>query len=153
IRPKGCSMAERSSFQPGQAYKIVLFCLLLVPLCAASDGQYEETHTDSREFVSGGYMHGRLKVGDVHIRRGDPTKIRVQYTVNSRRESDVKEAGVDFNVSGNDATLEFHAPGYGNTQCDVELEVPANTHLDVQQKVGDLSVESVEGDKDLSLGV
>lgn len=153
VRPKGCSMSESSSFQPRQAYKIVLFCLLLVPLCAASDWQYEETHTDSREFVSGGYMHVRLKVGDVHIRRGDSTKIRLQYTVKSRRESHVKEAGVDFNVSGNDATLEFHAPGSGNTHFDVELEVPANTHLDVQQKVGDLSVESVEGDKDLSLGV
>jgi hypothetical protein len=35
----------------------------------------------------------------------------------------------------------------------VELEVPANTHLDVHQKVGDLTVESIEGDKDLSLGV
>ena len=146
-------MSERSAFEPRQASKIVLFCLLLVPLCEASDWQYEETHTDAREFASGGYMHVRLSVGDVHIRRGDSAKIRLEYTVRSRRESHVKQARVDFNVSGNDATLEFHAPGSGNTQFDVELEVPANTRLDVHQKVGDLSVESIEGDKDLSLGV
>lgn len=71
----------------------------------------------------------------------------------SHRESHVKEARVDFNIRGNDATIEFHAPTSGSTQFEVELEVPANTYLDVHQKVGDLTVDSIEGDKDLSLGV
>jgi hypothetical protein len=146
-------MSQRSAFQLTSAYKAILLCLLLVPLCAASDGQYEETHTDARDFVSGGYMHVRLSVGDLQIRRSDSNKIRLRYTVKSRRESNVKEARVDFNVSGSDATVEFHAPSAGNTQFDVELEVPTNTHLDVHQRVGDLTVESIEGDKDLSLGV
>jgi len=65
----------------------------------------------------------------------------------------VKDAHVDFDVRENDASLEFHAPTGGNTQFDVELEVPQNTNLDVHEKVGDLTVENVEGDKDLSLGV
>jgi DUF4097 and DUF4098 domain-containing protein YvlB len=134
-------------------HKTFLFCLFLVPLCAASDWRYEESHTDSREFVSGGYVHVRLSVGDLRIKRGDAARIRLEYTVKSRREHNVKEAHVDFNVRGNDATVEFHAPTGGNTQFDVELEVPANSHLDVHQKVGDLTVDSVEGDKDLNLGV
>jgi hypothetical protein len=92
-------------------------------------------------------------VGDLHIKRGDSTKIRLQYTVKSRREHNVKEAKVDFDIHGNDATIEFHAPSGGNTQFDVELEVPQNTNLDVHQKVGDLTLDSIEGDKDLSLGV
>jgi hypothetical protein len=146
-------MSASSTFHPRQTYKVVLFCLVLVPLCVASDWRYEETHTDSREFVSGGYIHVRLSVGDLHIKRGDSSKIQLRYTVKSRRESHVREAHVDFDVRGNDATVEFHAPGSGNTQFDVELEVPANTHLEVHQKVGDLSVENIEGDKDLSLGV
>jgi hypothetical protein len=146
-------MSASSTFHPRQTYKVVLFCLVLVPLCVASDWRYEETHTDSREFVSGGYIHVRLSVGDLHIKRGDSNKIQLRYTVKSRRESHVREAHVDFDVRGNDATVEFHAPGSGNTQFDVELEVPANTHLEVHQKVGDLSVENIEGDKDLSLGV
>src|ERR1700752_1157269 len=148
--PKGCSMSANSTFHPRQTYKVVLFCLVLVPLCVASDCRYEETHTDSREFVSGGYIHVRLSVGDLHIKRGDSSKIQLRYPVKSRRESHVREAHIDFDVRGNDATVEFHAPGSGNTQFDVELEVPANTHLDVHQKVGDLSVENIEGDKDLS---
>ena len=58
----------------GSTSQNILFCLLLVPLCAANDWNYEETHTDAREFVSGGYVHVRLSVGDVHIKRGDSTR-------------------------------------------------------------------------------
>ena len=35
----------------------------------------------------------------------------------------------------------------------MELDVPPTTNLDVHEKVGDLTVENVEGDKDLELGV
>ena len=146
-------MSQHCPLHARPIYEAVLFCVLLAPLCAASDWRHEETHTDTREFVSGGYLHVRLGVGDLHIKRGDSSRIRLEYTVKSGRESRVKDARVDFNVRGNDASIELHAPAGGNTQFDVELEVPANTHLDVHQKVGDLTVDSIEGDKDLNLGV
>ena len=120
---------------------------------ASHDWDYEETHSDVREFAVGGFVHVRLSVGDVHIKRGDASKISLRYTVKSSREKNVKDATMNFDVRGNDATIEFHAPSGGNTQFDVELEVPQNTNLDVHEKVGDLTVEDVEGDKDLSLGV
>lgn len=134
-------------------HKTVFFCLLLAPFAAASDHwDYEESHSDVRDFVSGGTLHVRLSVGDLRIHRGSLNKIQLHYTVKSRRESRVKEAHVDFEVRGSDATIEFHAPG-NNTQFDVELEVPQNTNLDVHEKVGDLTVEDIEGDKDLTLSV
>ncbi len=136
-----------------RVYKVLLFCLALVPLCAAKDWRYEETRTDSREFVSGGYLHVRMTVGDLHIKRGDTTQIRLRYTVKSRRERNVKEARVDFEVRSTDANIEFHSPMSGNTNFDVELEIPANTNLDLHQKVGDMTIDDVIGDKDLSLGV
>jgi hypothetical protein len=134
-------------------YRAVLVCLFLVPLCAASDWRYEETRNDAREFVSGGYVHVRLHVGDLHIKRGDTTKIRLEYTVKSRHEENIKKASVEFDVRGNEANIQFNAPSGSNTQIEAELEVPANTHLDVHQKVGDLTVDRIEGDKDLNLGV
>ncbi len=148
-------------------HKLVLTCLVLVglgtvPMRASSvwndgwsnnDWNYEETHNDAREFAAGGFVHVRMSVGDMHIKRGDTNKISLRYTIKSRRESNVKEATVDFEVHGSDATLEFHAPSGGNTSFDVELEVPQNTNLDVHEKVGDVTVDDVEGDKDLSLGV
>ncbi len=86
-------------------------CLVLVPLlCAANDWNYEETRNDARDFVAGGFVHVRLNVGDMHVKRGDTNKIRMRYTVKSRREKNVKEANVDFDVRGNNATIEFHSP-------------------------------------------
>ena len=139
-------------------HKTILTCLLLAPFCAApfctaSDWDYEETHSDARDFAAGGSVHVRLRVGDMHIRRGDSNRISLRYTIKSRRERNVKDAHVDFKVRGNEATLEFHVPSSHNTQFDVELEVPENTNLDVHDKVGDVTVEDVDGDKDLTLGV
>lgn len=151
-------MAGKSLRSSVLLHKTFLVCLFLVPLgtpslCAADDWNYEETHQDARDFVAGGSVHVRMTVGDLHIKRGDSAKIRLEYTVKSRRESNVKKSRVDFDVHGNDATIEFHAPSGGNTQFDVELEVPENTNLDVHEKVGDLTVDNIEGDKDFSLGV
>lgn len=151
-------MPDRSGLQRKLLRRTVLLSLSLLLLCAipsafADDWNYEETHRDAREFVSGGYVHVRMSVGDMHIKRGDSTKIRLEYTVKSHREKNVKAATVDFDVNGNNATIEFHAPSDSNTQFDVELEVPQNTNIDVHEKVGDMTVDNIEGDKDLSLGV
>ncbi len=133
---------------------VLLLLLFAVPSAsAADDWKYEETRHDVRDFVLGGSIHVRMTVGDLHIKRGDSNQIRLEYTVKSRRESNVKRASVDFDVHGKDANIEFHAPSGGNTNFDVELEVPENTNLDVHEKVGELTVENIEGDKDLSLGV
>ena len=155
-------MPETSRTPWNPLYKTALLCLFLLSLSAAPlratsggnhDWDYEEAHSDAREFSAGGFVHVRLSVGDMHIKRGDTNKISLHYTIKSRRESNIKKATVDFNVHGNDATIEFHAASDDNTQFDVELEVPQNTNLDVHDKVGDMTVEEVEGDKDLSLGV
>jgi hypothetical protein len=128
--------------------------LLTAPtLCRADDWRYEETHREARDFVAGGSVHLHLSVGDVHIRRGTSSQLRLEYTVKSKRESNLKKAAVDFEVHGNEANITFHAPTGANTEFDVDLEVPASTNLDVHEKVGDLTVENIEGDKDLELGV
>jgi hypothetical protein len=146
-----------STFWGSSHCRVLLACFLLaafaVPLHAHDDWNYEETHTDSREFVSAGSVHVHLKVGDLQIHRGDSNKISVRYTVKSRRESGLKDARVDFDIRGNEATLDFHAPYSSNTQFDVELTIPANTNLDVHEKVGDVEIDSIEGDKDVDLGV
>jgi hypothetical protein len=146
-------MPERFPLRLTRFYKTILVCLLLVPFAAASDHwNYEESHDEARDFVSGGHVHLRLSVGDVRITRGESNKIHLRYTVKSRRERNVKDAHVEFDIHGNNADIEFRASG-SNTQFDVELEVPQNTNLDVHESVGDLTVEEIEGDKDLSLSV
>jgi hypothetical protein len=147
-------MPGRSFIRPVLLHSIIVSSLLLAPFCVASDhGNYEETHSEVRDFVAGGMVHVRLSVGDLHIKRGESNQIRLHYTVKSWRESHVKDAHVDIDVHGRDADIEFHAPTSGNTQFDVELEVPQNTNLEVHEKVGDLRIDDIEGDKDLGLSV
>jgi hypothetical protein len=138
-------------------HSTLLLCLLLAPFCAASDHSkdwdYEETHSDVRDFVAGGMLHVRLPVGDLRVTRGDSNQIHLRYTLKSDRENKIKNAHVDFDIHGRDAEIDFHAPTIGNTQFDVELEVPQNTNLDIHDKVGDLTVKKIDGDKDLDLGV
>lgn len=134
-------------------FGIVLVLFASPSICRADDWRYEETHREARDFVSGGSVHVHATVGDVHIRRGTSNQLRLEYTVKSRRESNVKKAIVDFDVHGNEADISFHAPTGGNTEFDVDLEVPASTNLDVHEKVGDMTVENIDGDKDLELGV
>ena len=147
-------MPGRSFIRLALLHSIIVSYLLLAPFCVASDHwNYEEAHSEVRDFVAGGIVHVRLSVGDLHIKRGESNQIRLHYTVKSWRESHVKDAHVDIDVHGRDADIEFHAPSSGNTQFDVELEVPENTNLEVQEKVGGLRIEGIEGDKDLGLGV
>jgi hypothetical protein len=138
-------MPGRSFIRLALLHSIIVSYLLLAPFCVASDHwSYEEAHSEVRDFVAGGMVHVRLSVGDLHIKRGESK---------SWRESHVKDAHVDIDVHGRDADIEFHAPTSGNTQFDVELEVPQNTNLEVHEKVGDLRIDDIEGDKDLGLSV
>ena len=150
-------MAARSAFRFTLLGKTLLLGFILAAVSVPSlcdDWNYEETHRDTRDFVMGGSVHVHMTVGRVRIRRGDSDKINLEYTIKSRRENNVKEARVDFDVHGKDATLEFHSSSSGNTNFEVTIEVPQNTNLDVHEKVGDLIVEhSIEGDKYLDLGV
>ncbi len=147
-------MPRNSVMRLNVLHKTFIVCFLLAPFCHASDRwDYEESHDEVRDFVSGGLLHVRLSVGDLHITRSGSNKIRLHYTVKSRSAGRVKEAHVDIDIHGRDAGIEFHAPTSGNTSFDVELEIPQATNLDVHEKVGDLAVESIEGDKDLELGV
>jgi hypothetical protein len=144
---------SQPSLAVSQFYRVALLCLILVPFAAGNDGKYEETRHEAREFVSAGSVHLRGVVGDVHIKRGDSNMIRLEYRVRSRSENAAKEARADFDVRGNDAMIEFHVPSRGNTNIEIELEVPQNSNLDIHQKVGDITIDKIEGDKDIELGV
>jgi hypothetical protein len=149
-------MPEKFFLSSAAIYSAMAVCLMLAPLCAASDHwnrwDYEESRDEVRDFVAGGRIHVRLKVGDVHIHPGASNRIGVHYTVKSGSESHVKDSRLSIDIHGNIADLDFHTTG-NNTQVDVDLEIPQNSNLDVHEKVGDLTVDRIVGDKDLELAV
>lgn len=133
--------------------KAALLIALLVPFAVASQN-FEKTQSEVHPFVSGGTLHVRLSVGEVHITKGaDKTNLHVRYTIHSNRESNLHETQVRFETRGNDGTLEFHSPYRGNTSIDAEIEVPDLTGLDVRVKVGEVCVEGITGDKILALNI
>ncbi len=155
-------MRGRSLARLNPLYKTVLVCLVLVPFSAAPlraasgsnhDWDYEETRSDAREFTAGGFVHVRLSVGDMHIKRGDTNKISLRYTIKAGARATSKKRPWISTCTAATPPSNFTCPPVRNTSFDVELVVPQKTNLDVHAKVGDVTVEEVEGDKDLSLGV
>lgn len=111
-----------------------------------------ETRTEVREFAPGGSLRIALPVGDLHISKGtDPHHIVVRYTPDPHKPDAAQRAHLRFEVQGAHAEIEFNAPR--NVSIDTEIEVPGRTDLQVNMSVGDLTVEGVQGDKNLQTHV
>ncbi len=51
-------MTGRSLIRCTTLHNTIVVCLVLVPFCAASDHwNYEESHSEVRDFVAGGMVH------------------------------------------------------------------------------------------------
>ena len=133
--------------------KAGLWIVLLVPLAAANQN-FVETHSEVHPLVTGGTLHIRLRVGDVHITKGaDQQNLHVRYTIRSNREPNLHETYLQFETQGVDSKLDFHSPYRGNTSIDAEIEVPDPTGLDVQVQVGGVHIDGIAGDKTLVLRI
>jgi hypothetical protein len=108
------------------------------------------THTQVLECASGGSLWFKLRGGDVHITRGtDPNHIVVRYTPDPKKPEEEKKVQVRSRVRGSEVQVEIQAPM--SLSVDAEVEVPSPFALEVHLTGGDLTVEGVEGNKNLLL--
>jgi hypothetical protein len=108
------------------------------------------THTEVFESPPGGSLWFRLRGGDLHIKRGtDLQHIVVRYTPDPKKPELEKEVQIGSRVHGSQVQIEVKAPL--SLSVDVEVEVPSPISLEVHLTGGDLTVEGVEGDKNLQL--
>ncbi len=108
------------------------------------------THTQVFESLPGGSLWFRLRGGDLHITRGtDPQHIVVRYTPNPKKPEEEKRVQIRSRLHGSQVQVEIKAPL--SLSVDVEVEVPSPISLEVHMTGGDLTVEGVEGDKNLQL--
>ena len=132
---------------------LIVFLLLAAPFAAAHK-DFKESYSETRPLHAGAALHIQWRVGDVRIFKGaDPNNLHIRYIVRSSNESTAKKAKVEFSAHGDDLTIEAHSPLHGDTSIDADIEVPDRINLDVRLKVGDLEVDDIVGDKDLSVGV
>lgn len=133
--------------------KALFLVLLAVPFAVAHE-KYEITRSEVHPLLPGGTLQIRLGVGDLHIVKGsDAQNVHVRYTVRTKHESNLRDTQATYQPRNDGASIEFHAPFSGNTSIDVELEVPDPTSLEVHMKVGDLRIEGIHGNKDLTLKI
>jgi hypothetical protein len=108
------------------------------------------SHTEVLECPAGSHFWFKLRGGDVRITRGsDPTHIVVRYTPDPRKPEQEKDVLLRSRTHGSSLQVKIRAPM--SLSVDTELEVRSPISLEVHMTGGDLTVEGVEGDKNLEL--
>ncbi len=126
--------------------KTALVLLALVPLCRGDD-KYSKTNTQSWDFLPAGQVELRVRYGDVHIVPGDDSHIVLSNTMHSNHSDFDRKVEPQFEVKGSKAALTLKAPHSGNTEVNIKL--PARTDIYLRVSAGDITLGSIEGNKDL----
>jgi hypothetical protein len=97
-----------------------------------------------RAFAPGGAIHMNLSAGGYRISGAKEDRIRVQWKV--RNVEDLPRVRVQADVKGSVATLATDGVRNG---FEAEIHVPTRSGLRVRLTAGDLTVEGIEGNKDI----
>ena len=128
--------------------RVILFLVASWAFCAGAG--VGATHTEVLECPSRAHFWFKLRGGDVHIKRGsDATHVVVRYTPDPHKPEQEKNVLLRSRTHDSSMQVEIRTPM--SLSVDVELEVPSPVSLEVHMTGGDLTVEGVEGDKNLQL--
>jgi hypothetical protein len=125
---------------------VLCLCLFLAG-AGALEAQQRASATASQKFISGGTIRLHLEAGGYTISPGDSDKIVV--TCEHRSEEKLKAVRVVIRPSG--STADVYVLNTPNNNFTATIEVPRRSNLRVRLTAGELSVGSVEGDKDIEL--
>ena len=117
---------------------------LLVFAANPSRSQVPENDSLETAFVDGGRITIHLSAGEHRISESPDDHIRVLWRVDDERRSAEVDARAD--VDGSTARIDIDGP---RNNFRTYIEVPRRSDLVVRLTAGDLSVENVEGDKDI----
>src|SRR6185503_497290 len=98
-----------------------------------------------RAFVANGRIRMDLSAGQYRITGNSDNRIRVAWTVRDPAQLSSVRARAD--VRGSDATITTDGP---QNNFRVTIEIPMRADLQVRLTAGELTIEHVEGNKDIS---
>jgi hypothetical protein len=128
-----------------------LSLLLLSAPLASAQSKIEvadlQNHPFSVDFPSGSRLQIELRSGDFRIVGADDNKISVHIA--GKNSGNARDLTVRFKHSSNDA--ELRVSGGPRNELQVTIEVPKFTGLFVRMPAGQLEVDGISGDKDVSL--
>jgi len=124
----------------------LLLCAALggTPLATADDGP-DAPLSVIRPFPSRGTIQMQLTGGDYSIRAADTDQIHVTGTADYPYQQ--KNLRADVEIRGTAATIVTSGP-HNNTHF--TIEVPRRSNLRIRLQAGDIQVERIEGDLDIS---
>jgi hypothetical protein len=129
----------------------ILACLSLLVPTGLPQAKLEvvdlQNHPFSADFPSGSRLQIELRSGDFRIVGTGDNKISVHIAGKNANNS--RDLTVRFKRSSSDA--ELRVSGGPRNELQVTIEVPKSTGLFVRMPAGQLEVDGISGDKDVSL--
>src|ERR1700733_11999299 len=125
-------------------WMIVLFLLAPLLNVNASSNPYDRVVQQS--FPSGGTVRLHLEAGGYTIKAASSDNIVVTYSANS---DDLSRVKVDIKAMTSHVDVYVRHTPHNNFRC--TIEVPRHSNLWARLSAGELSIEDVEGDKDVEL--
>ena len=132
--------------------RALLFAGVVLAAAASFAGTAVEStdvagHPFSADFAAGGRLRLKVRSGDVRIVGTDESRIAVALSGKNPGRTPVK---VRLVTRGNEATLTISGRGPHN-DVETTIRIPSRTGLYARIPIGDVSVQGVEGDKDVSI--
>lgn len=138
---------------------IVCSMLLCMPLAQAKSKKNWKYSTDqlvkTEAFAPGQSVWLDANVGDIRILPNlDDHEIRLEIQGNHGASTEEMQSWVrQFDASGSQANIHLYMPILNKQTGRVTLYVPASTALNVNLGIGDLKIDGIAGDKDLSMNI
>ena len=124
---------------------ILLGFVLSATLACSVSTQGQATPTSlERDASPGGAIRMKLSAGGYTIRASRDNKIRVRWDAAS--DEDLASDRVKVEVHGTEATIRTHGP---SNNFRVQIEIPAHSDLYARLTAGQLTIEGIEGSKDV----
>lgn len=125
----------------------VVLCMCLFLSAPAVEAQQSASASVSQKFMSGGTVRLHLEAGGYSISPTDSDVITV--TCEHRSEQKLKEVRVAIKPSG--TTADVYVRNTPNNNFTATIEIPRRSNLYAHLTAGEITVGTIEGDKDIEL--
>jgi hypothetical protein len=130
-----------------RAWLGLLMMLTTAPLVsgdAVIDGDSVE-----RPFAAGGIVRLNLSSGDYTLRAGASDRVLVRWEIDDEaRVRDLRKLSVDVDVTGTTAVVATDGPA---RHVRFTIEIPARSDVRLRMRAGDMSIDGIEGNKDIRM--
>ncbi len=126
---------------------LALYICLLLAGAVAVEAQERASATTSQKFISGGTIRLHLEAGGYTISPGDSDNIVI--TCGHRSEEKLKQVHVSIKPAG--TTADVYVRNTPNNNFTATIEVPRRSNLWARLTAGEITVGTIEGDKDIEL--